>query len=117
MSKRNEAPTMDDSDAGAARSQLAQRHYDANGDGELTTAIVFAVAEAADVAPADLRAPPLYECIDAPALEATFFGPDATGGSRRGIGTVEFRYADYLVSVGSDGWIRVFEPAGSETRE
>jgi hypothetical protein len=30
--------------------------------------------------------------------------------SRRGVGTVEFRYTDYLVKVQSDGWVRVFEP-------
>ena len=55
-------------------SQEAQRHYEPNGSGELTTAIIYAIAEAKDISPAELKSPPLYQVIDAPALEDTFFG-------------------------------------------
>lgn len=100
--------------AGPDRSQAAQRHYDPDGTEELTTAIVYAVADAEDRPAGELRAPPLYESVDAAALGRTFFGSDVASESRRGTGTVEFRYAGYLVTVRSDGWIRVYEPVGPD---
>jgi len=93
--------------------QAAQRHFDP-AEEELTTALVFAIAESAGVAPSELTTP-LYDSIDAPALEATLFGPDTNLESRQGVGSVEFRYTDYVVKVRSDGWIQVYEPTGSET--
>lgn len=93
--------------------RAAQRHYDPERDRELTTVIVTAVAEAKRVPPAELTSPRLYDCFDAAALERTFFGPDGVGGSPQGVGTVDFRYGDYLVEVWSDGRVRVFEPAPS----
>ena len=95
-------------------SQLAQRHFDPTDNGELTTAIVYAIAEAEGIHPLDLKSPPLYDVIDAPALEATFFGPKAAGRHRHGVGTVEFQYLEYLVTVRSDGWIRVYEETSGE---
>lgn len=91
------------------RTQATQRHYEPDGRGELTTAIVFALADAEGVAPSELRSPPLYECVDVPAIEDAFFGPDVSGGGQQGVGTVEFGYTDYRVEVRSDGWIRVYE--------
>jgi hypothetical protein len=91
--------------------QEAQRHYEPQGNGELTTAIVSAVADAEGVAPSDLTFPPLYEVIDAPALEDTFFG--TPGGT--GTGTVEFTYEQYLIRVKGDGWIQVYESTETET--
>ncbi|MFB6139708.1 MAG: HalOD1 output domain-containing protein [Halosimplex sp.] len=102
-------------ESGSTRVQAAQRHYDPGGADELTTAIVFAVADAEGVDPSDLDVPPLYECVDAPALEDTFFGPETARGPRQGSGTVSFRYADYLVNVRSDGWIRVFETPDADS--
>ena len=89
--------------------QVAQRHYEPNGQGELTTAIIYAIAEAEGVSPSELKSPPLYESVDVPAIEDAFFGPDVAGGSRQSAGRVEFQYADYLVKVQNDGWIRVYE--------
>ncbi|RBI63921.1 hypothetical protein DMJ13_05280 [halophilic archaeon] len=98
--------------------QVAQRHYDPDDDnGELTTALVFAIADAKGIAPTDLKSPPVYDCIDAAALEETFFGPDLDGESRHGVGTVEFRYDGYLVQTKSDGWIQVYEPADTNSSE
>ncbi|MFC5971645.1 HalOD1 output domain-containing protein [Halomarina salina] len=91
--------------------QVVQHHYDPTGDGELTTAILFAVADARNVSPNEIDTPPLYEWIDAAALEETFFGTEVED-ARRGIGTVEFRYVEFLVKVRSDGWIQVFEAGG-----
>ena len=107
----NRRPTSDDwtIDAGDRWTQVVQYHYDPDEDEELTTAILFAVAEARDASPSEIDAPPLYEWIDAAALEETFFGTDVAGDVRRGVGTVEFRYVEYLLHVRSDGWIRVFE--------
>ena len=109
--EENEQTT--DTDAGW--SQAAQRHYEPNGEEELTTSIVFAIAETAGVSPSELKSTLLYNVIDAPALENTFFGPNTGNESRQGAGTVEFRYEDYLVKVQSDGWIRVFAPANTDS--
>jgi len=92
------------------QSQVAQRHYEPDGQGELTTAIIYAIAEAEGVPPSAVTLPPLYESVDVPAIEGTFFGPDISDESRQCAGAVEFRYADYLVTVRSDGRVRVFEP-------
>jgi hypothetical protein len=87
--------------------QVVQRHFDPNGDDELTTALVFAIAEAEGVSPRDVKSPPMYEVVDVTAVENALFGPGTRAESRRG--TIEFRYAEYLLKVGSDGWIQVFE--------
>jgi hypothetical protein len=97
-----------DGDGDARWSQVTQRHYDADGERELTTAIIFALAAAEGVAPAEMDGPPLYDSVDAAALEETFVGPEGSGG------TVTFRYADYRVTVRSDGWIAVSEPAETD---
>ena len=105
---------MDDnnltSDTETHQTQVAQRHHEPNGQGELTTAIIYAIAEAEGVSPSEVQSPPLYESVDVPAIEDAFFGPNGDKESRQGIGTVEFQYTDYLVNVQSDGWIRVYEP-------
>ncbi len=88
--------------------QVAQRHYDPCETTELTTAIVFAIADAKDIDPTTLQSPRLYDCIDATALEDTFFGAGTP--TERSTGTVQFRYDTYLIRVDADGWIRVFEP-------
>lgn len=90
--------------------QVAQRHYDCDTDGELTTAIVYTIADAMGVEPTAVRSPPLYECVDAAALDETFFGPGVADTARRSVGSVEFEYRDYRVTVRSDGWIHVTEP-------
>lgn len=92
--------------------QVAQRHYDPEDGVELTTEIVFAVAEAEGVDPIEVKSPPVYETVDVPAIEGAFFGPDTGSGPRRGTGSVEFRYRDYLVNIRSDGWIQVYETTG-----
>jgi hypothetical protein len=119
MSERSDLdPTGMDgptADPGTDWMLAAQQHYDPDEHRDLTTALVFTIAEAAGVAPRDLTSPPLYHSTDAAALEETFFGPDADGGTRKGTGTVSFRYTDYLVTVRSDGWVQVFEETEPET--
>jgi hypothetical protein len=87
--------------------QAAQRHYD--GQRELTTEIVYAVAAARGVDPTDVHSPPLYECVDAATLETALFG--RSRGENRPVadGAVEFTYAEFLVTVRKDGWIQVYE--------
>jgi len=96
-------------DADTNWSQVAQRNYEPDGQGELTTTIIYAIAEAEDVSPTEVKSPPLYESVDVPAIEDAFFGADVSGDSRQGGGTVEFQYTDYLVKVRSDGWVQVYE--------
>ncbi|WP_161596583.1 HalOD1 output domain-containing protein [Salinigranum halophilum] len=96
-------------------SQVGQRYYqpDCRGGG-LTTAIVYAIAEAEGVSPVEVKSPSLYEIVDVPAIETAFFGPSVDGESRQSVGTVEFQYTRYLVKVRSDGWIQVYEPSEPE---
>lgn len=94
--------------------QVAQRHFEAGRDGGLTAAIVFAIADAAGVAPSEVKSPPLYETVDVAAIEDAYFGPSLGDGSRQGTGTTEFRYTAYLVKVRSDGWIQVYAEPGPE---
>ena len=117
MSKRSEDGLMDGDATTRSEShwsQVAQRHYEPDGRGELTTAIVYALAESEGVSPTEVKSPTLYDVVDVPAIEDAFFGPTVAGASRQGIGTVEFRYADYLVEVKSDGWIQVYAPTDPE---
>lgn len=57
-----------------------------------------------------MKSPPLYETVDVTGIEDVFFGPNNETGSRRGLGSIEFRYAEYRSKVRSDGWIHVYEP-------
>jgi len=111
--KRPENDGKQPIDAETEWTQVAQRHYDPDGNMELTTAIVYALADAKEINPRAVKSPPIYECIDVPAMEDAFFGPDGAAGSRQGIGSVTFRYADYQVEVQSDGWIQVSEQSES----
>ncbi|MFC4989332.1 HalOD1 output domain-containing protein [Saliphagus infecundisoli] len=90
--------------------QVAQRHYAPDEDTELTTTIVETIADAQGTHPTDLKSPPLYEVIDASALEETFFGPDISEHPRQGSGSVSFYYGPLIVTVKSDGWVHVYEP-------
>jgi hypothetical protein len=93
--------------------QVAQRLYDPDQDGGLTTVIVYALADAEDVPPTEMKSPPLYETVDVSGIEQAFFGMH-TDETRRGTGVVGFRYTEYLVKVRSDGWIQVYEPSEPE---
>ncbi|TYL36189.1 hypothetical protein CV102_23930 [Natronococcus pandeyae] len=94
--------------------QVEQQLYEPDRDGGLTTAIVFALADAEDVSPSEVKSPPLYESVDVAGIERTFFGLNNDKKSRQGTGAVEFRYTGYLVKVRSDGWIQVYESSEPE---
>ncbi|MFO8114751.1 MAG: HalOD1 output domain-containing protein [Halorubrum sp.] len=93
---------------------VVQQRYEPDRDGGLTTAIVFALADAEGVAPTEMTSPTLYDAVDATGIEQALFGSGTTAASGEATGTVEFRYADYLVNVESDGWIHVYEPTRPE---
>lgn len=88
--------------------QIHQAHYDRESDGELASALVFAIADAKGVDPLDrVEMPPLYESIDAQALEESFFGPTGVSTQRKEAGSVTFMYDSLKVALRSDGWIFV----------
>jgi len=66
------------------------------------------------IPPTELTSPTLYECVDVEALEATLFGGKGGSSSRQGSSTVTFQYADYVVTVTSDGWVEVDESSTTE---
>lgn len=85
---------------------VAQAHYDPTAYRDLTTVIVGAIADAADVPISEVLSPPLYEVVDVAAMEAALFG--RRGGSGNGTeSAVEFRYNQYKVRVEDDGWVTV----------
>ena len=90
---------------------VTQAHYERESHRDLTTEIIFAIADAEDVAPTEIKEPPLYECVDVASIEDGFFGPQVAGHARDSEGSVSFRYNQYHVEVASDGWITVSEPA------
>jgi hypothetical protein len=90
--------------------RVVRRLYDPDRDGGLTTAIVFAVADAEGVAPTEVESPVLYDVIDVAGIEAAFFDARSDEPARETTGRAEFRYAGYLVEVASDGWVTVYEP-------
>lgn len=91
--------------------QIYQTHYDREAGDELATVIIFAIADAKGVDPLDrVEMPPLYESIDANALEETFFGPSGARSQRTSEGAITFGYNGYKIGLRSDGWIFVYEP-------
>lgn len=109
MSMSNDDGAEDSSATSDRGAMLAQQHFDPRGDGDLTTTIVYTVAEADGVEPPELMDEPLYDSVDATALEATLFRNGHASGSRTGTGTLSFEYLDYVVTVGDDGWVKVYE--------
>lgn len=91
--------------------QAHQVHYDRERGEELSTVLTYTIAEAQGVDPLDYtQMPPLYETIDAQALEETFFGPYGANTPREQTGVVTFKYNGYKVALRADGWIFVYEP-------
>jgi hypothetical protein len=95
---------------------VVQRSYDPDGPGSLTTAVVFAVAEATGSAPMALE-PPLYESVDVETIEALFGWRAETDTDRSTARLVEFRYDDHLVTVQAGGRIGVATRAPSDSSE
>ncbi|MFC7081047.1 HalOD1 output domain-containing protein [Halorussus caseinilyticus] len=75
-------------------------------DEPLSTAVIDAVADAADLDPAEIGTP-LYDQIDPDALDNLF--SDKHNGMPRGSGHVVFHLLDYEVTVYSDGYVVVRE--------
>jgi hypothetical protein len=71
-------------------SQVAQRHYEQGVRGTHDGDRVRSRGRDGRLSGRD-EVPPLYDVVDAAALENTFFGSDVAGESRQGTGTVEFR--------------------------
>jgi hypothetical protein len=90
--------------------QVQQAYYERESDREPATALVQTIADAKDVDPLDsAKIPPLYESLDAAALEDTFFGPLEAGTAPQDGGVVTFHYTGYKVALRADGWIFVYE--------
>lgn len=100
--KMSENMTEDLNDANRGITESAS--YDS--EEPLSTAVIRAVADAADLEPAELGTP-LYDQIDPDALDNLF--SDRHNGTPRGNGHVVFTLLDYEVTVYSDGHVVVHE--------
>ena len=98
------------------RSLIAQRHYDSTEPIELTTAIVFTVADAMDVDPRAVSTQPLYACVDVEAVEIALFSTEPVS-SRWEPDAFKNEYIAFRIRVQRDGWILVFEPADESSPE
>lgn len=87
---------------------VAQANYERDGNHDLTTTIVAAIADHEGVSPTEITQPVLYDCVDVTALEDAFFGPEVKGENRDSVGTAEFQYGEYRIEVASNGWISVY---------
>ena len=115
MSKRSDSEDDGTPDSEAEKWRLVvQDHYDPESD-DLATTVVYALAEARDVPAIELKSPPLYSVVDIPGIESAFFSGVDDLESRKGTGSIEFRYNGHLVKIQSDGWVEVYEQAGVES--
>lgn len=110
MTETRDGPRDDGGDDASPSPEnlVSQRYYDPAENGDLTTAIVGAVAEAEGVEVTAVTEPLLYDAIDAEALELSLF--DGSERSGRGDpGSVQFDYHGFTIVVDSDGWVRVYD--------
>lgn len=105
-------PTVRRVPAGAEWEVVVQAPYEPGRDDGLTTTIVYAIAEAEGVAPADVKSPPLYDVVDTAALEAAFFRNDGPSAAGTDVCSTEFMYRGFRIVVRSDGWVFVYGRAG-----
>jgi hypothetical protein len=100
----SDAPTIDGD-------QLAetdvQTHYDPDEPHDLTTTIIFAVADAEGVDPPEIKTPPLYDYVDTVAVEEALFGPARRRQNHRRRESLTFNYRGHEITVRSDGWVFV----------
>lgn len=75
---------------------------------DLTTTVVYAVAEAEGVAPGDVKSPPLYDVVDAAALDAALFSSDGPPDAGDDVRSTDFMYRGHRVVVRGDGWVVVY---------
>ncbi|SEH14714.1 hypothetical protein SAMN04487967_1733 [Natronorubrum sediminis] len=108
MSERKDSPS--DTHATDGSDHLvadAQAHYDYDEPHDLTTTIIFAVADAEGVDPPNIKTPPLYDHVDTVAVEEALFGPVRTRQNHDGTESITFSYRDHEIVVRSDGWVFV----------
>lgn len=92
---------------------VERRHYDPDSGPDLTTVVVEAVTAAEGTDAKDIGDPPLYDVVDVVAIRDALFGTKQM--DARGVtgGSLVFEYRGYRVTVRSDGWVRLAEPADS----
>jgi len=112
MTNRNSKTTPDGPQRTDSERQVTRRLYDPDDEPTLGTVIVYALADARNVSPTALKLPTLYDCVDVESLESTLF--DDRGVDRHTGGTVTFQYAEYAVSVTSDGWVEVYDSSSAD---
>ncbi|WP_248905662.1 HalOD1 output domain-containing protein [Halocatena marina] len=89
--------------------------YDHNEEGDLSTEITAAVADAEDTSVTTITTSPLFEVVDIFALEELFFGHSVGESTRDCDGQVQFCYRGFRVTVTSAGRITVAEPVREDT--
>ena len=87
---------------------VTQKPYEESGTRGLTTTIVYAVADAEDASPLDIKTPTLYDVVDTAALERAYFGPDHDSRVHDPHSSTEFMYRGHRIEVQSDGWVVVY---------
>lgn len=94
---------------------VTHRLFDHDEEGDLSTEITAAVADAEDASVTTITSSPLFEVVDIFALEELFFGHSVGESNRDCDGQVQFHYRGFRVTVTSAGRITVAEPVREST--
>jgi hypothetical protein len=105
--RRDSAPDTQTPDGGDRPLADAQAHYDHDESHDLTTTIIVAVADAEGLDPIEIKTSPLYDYIDAVAVEEALFGPAYMRQRQDGTESITFGYRGHTVTVRSDDWVFV----------
>ncbi|WP_224338151.1 HalOD1 output domain-containing protein [Haloprofundus halobius] len=97
----NEFRTTENVPEDAEWEVVTQVPYDSSESDGLTTTIIYAVAEAEDVSPSDIKQPPLYEVVDTAALESALFGSGSSIQTSQC--STEFMYRGHRIVVQTNG--------------
>lgn len=89
--------------------QVSQAPFDEGSSDELAVTIIELVADAEGISPRDVKSPPLYDTVDAAALEAAYFGPERRVQAGESTASTEFLYRGFRIVVQSNGWVRLYE--------
>jgi len=90
----------------------SQARYEHDDPHDLTTAIIYAIADAEGDEPTEIKSPPLYDYIDAPAVEEALFGSRRKRNTDAGRQSINFFYRGHDITVRSDGWVFVDSQSG-----
>ena len=90
-------------------SPVKQAYYDPTDEGDLTAAIIFALADLENSSPKDIGPPVLYHSVDVTTIEEKLFTSELSDSSRETTQSVCFDHLGYYITVRESGQISFYE--------